>query len=232
MYVYIWKKPDGTPFYVGMGQNLRRPNPKSLQHRNAACKQIVQDIGADSVIVELHTVSDVESAKILEQSLILKFGRISDGSGVLTNISKGGEFHKATDETRKKLQAMWQNPEIVKKIFTSRKGSKRNLAESTKAALRENVALNPAMKSWSERNGKDAEFDSKRIAGIKAAQPKRAEKMSDPVALAQRKARLTATLNSPEYKAKRALLNTPEYRAKLSEAKRAYWEKKKLEKPI
>jgi hypothetical protein len=51
--------------------------------------------------------------------------------------------------------------------------------------------------------------------------------MSDPVALAQRKERLKATMNSPEFKAKRALFDTPEYRAKLSAAKRAYWAKRK-----
>ena len=84
------------------------------------------------------------------------------------------------------------------------------------------------MQGWAERNGIDADFDAKRIAGIKAAQPKRAEKMRDPVALAQRKERLKATLNSPEYKAKRAIWDTPEYRKKLSENKKAYWAKQKL----
>jgi hypothetical protein len=83
------------------------------------------------------------------------------------------------------------------------------------------------MKPWGERNGKDPEFDAKRIEGIRAAQGRRKEKMSDPVALAQRKERLKATLNSPEYKAKRALWDTPEHRAKLSAAKKAYWDKKR-----
>jgi hypothetical protein len=93
--------------------------------------------------------------------------------------------------------------------------------------LRDNLANNEAMKSWGERNGKDPEFDAKRIAGIRAAQDRRREKMSDPVALAQRKERLRATLNSPEYKAKRAAFDTPEYRAKMSAARKAYWEKRK-----
>ena len=51
--------------------------------------------------------------------------------------------------------------------------------------------------------------------------------MRDPEALAQRKARLKATLNSEEYKAKRAKWDTPEYREKLAAAKREYWAKKK-----
>ncbi len=51
--------------------------------------------------------------------------------------------------------------------------------------------------------------------------------MSDPAALAQRKERLKATMNSPEYLTKRALWDTPEYRAKLSAAKTEYWAKRK-----
>ena len=226
MYVYVWKTPNGIPFYVGMGKNVRRPNPKSLGHRNAACKQIVQELGADNVIIELHTVQDVTAAQLLEQSLIAKYGQVSNGTGTLTNRSKGGEFHETKLETKQKLKALWDAPEHREKTVTSRVGLTRNLPESTKEILRTNLANNPAMKGWSERNG-DPEFDAKRIAGIKAAQPKRAEKMRDPEALAQRKARLKATMNSPEYKAKRALQNTPEYRAKQSAAKKEYWAKRK-----
>lgn len=228
MFVYIWKKPDGTPFYVGMGQHLRRPSPKNMQHRNASCKQIVQEIGADSVVVELHTVSDADSAKALEQFFIAKFGRLKDGTGTLTNISKGGEFHEATEETRTKLRENWQDPEIAARMYEPRVGLKRNLAESSKNALRIRLKQNPAMKGWQERNtNPDPEFTAKRVAGIRAAQPQRAAKMTDPIALAQRKARVTATLNSPEYKAKRALFDTPEYRKKLSDARKEYWAKKK-----
>jgi hypothetical protein len=131
-------------------------------------------------------------------------------------------------EVRAKLKAKWEDPAHREKMTASKVGLTRNLSETTKEILRQNLANNPSMKGWSERNG-DPDFDAKRIAGIKAAQPKRAEKMRDPEALAQRKARLKATINSPEYLAKRALLNTPEYRAKLSAAKKAYWDKRKAE---
>ena len=227
MYVYVWKTPDGVPFYVGMGKNVRRPNPKSLGHRNAACKQIVQEFGADNVIIELHTVQDVTAAQLLEQSLIAKYGQASNGTGTLTNRSKGGEFHETKSETKQKLKALWADPEHRKKTISPKVGQTRNLPESTKEVLRKNLKNNPAMKSWSAFNGKDPKFDAKRIAGIKAAQPKRAEKMRDPAALAQRKERLKATMNSPEYLAKRAIWDTPEHRAKLSAAKKKYWAKRK-----
>lgn len=131
-------------------------------------------------------------------------------------------------EVRVKLKAIWQDETYRAAQVASHTGLKRDLSESTKSVLRTNLTANPAMKGWSERNGKDPEFDAKRIAGIKAAQPKRAEKMRDPAALAQRKERLKATMNSPEYLAKRALWDTPEYRAKLSAAKTEYWAKRKV----
>ena len=226
MYVYIWKDPSGTPFYVGMGSTLGRTNPKAKCHRNKACLQKLAEIGADSVVVEIQTATNEDAAKSMEQMLIAKFKRLRDG-GTLTNISAGGEFHKTSDETRQKLVDLWQTEEHRIASISPRIGVKRSLPESTKEILRTNLAKNEHMKSWAERNGKDLEFDAKRIAGIRAAQKKRREKMSDPVALAQRKERLKATMASPEYAAKRAAFDTPEYRAKLAAAKKAYWDKRK-----
>ena len=228
MFVYVWKDAAGVPFYVGMGKNIRRPSPKRVGHRNKACVLKVQELGADRVVIELHTVTDVTAARVLEQSLIAKYGRIVDGSGTLTNLSAGGEFHETTAATKARLKSLWADDAHREKVVDAKLGKTRALQESTKELLRQNLAANPAMKGWGERNGVDAEFDAKRIAGIQAAQPKRAEKMRDPAALAQRKERLKATLNSPEYKAKRAMWDTPEYRAKLSENKKAYWATKKL----
>lgn len=227
MFVYVWKSKEGVPFYVGMSKNIRRPSPKSLGRRNKACALRVRDIGADNVIIELHTVPDVTAAKLLEQSLIAQYGRLVNGSGTLTNISAGGEFHEVETITKNLLKELWADPAHRAKTIAARVGGKRSLPETTKEALRQNLAINPHMKKWSERNGKDADFDAKRIEGIRAAQPKRAEKMRDPVALAQRKARLSATLNTPEHKARRAAQNTPEYRAAASAAKKEYWAKKK-----
>lgn len=226
MYVYIWKTPEGTPFYVGLGSSIGRSNPKAKCHRNKGCLQKLAELGADAVIVEVRIIADEAEAKALEQQLIRQYRRIRDG-GTLTNIASGGEFHKTSPATREKLVALWKNETHREKTVSARLGKKRNLPESSKQSLRDNLANNPKMKGWSALNGKDPEFDAKRIAGIRAAQGKRREKMSDPVALAQRKARLKATLNSPEYAAKRAAFDTPEYRAKLSAAKKAYWEKRR-----
>lgn len=230
MYVYIWKTPEGIPFYVGMAKNIRRPSPKSIGHRNNACKTKVAEIGADNVIIELHTASDVESAKEMERSFIELYGRTCDNTGTLTNIARGGEFREPSDETKRKLKEVWQDP-VYRESASKARRKPRNLAESTRQGMRERLKTNPAMQGWSQRNG-NPEFEAKRIAGLLNAQDKIREKLNDPTAKALRNQRIKETVNSPEYKAKRALLVTPEYRAKLSAAKRAYWEKKRQEKVI
>lgn len=83
------------------------------------------------------------------------------------------------------------------------------------------------MREYHKILNSDPEIKKRRVEGIRAAQAQRREKMSDPVSLAQRKARLKATMQSPEYLAKRIEWDTPEYRAKLSAAKKEYWAKRK-----
>jgi hypothetical protein len=130
-------------------------------------------------------------------------------------------------EVQAKLKAIWEDPEFRAAQVAARTGATKNFSVETRLAHAERLKSNPAMKGWSERNGLVDEFNAKRIAGIQAAQPRRAEKMRDPVALAQRKARLSETLMSPEYKAKRALWDTPEFRQRQSDNKKAYWAAKK-----
>lgn len=276
MYIYIWKTPEGIPFYVGFTKNKRRTNPLNAGGRNWLCKQKLADIGATRVIIELRPVVSIEAGIELERQLIEEIGRIQTGTGPLTNLREGGEgTHVPTlehreklrqamlnpnhpvrspearakqkarmldpdvkalftgdanpakkPEVREKIKAKWADPEY-RAMMAARKIGKSIHSEEEKQRLRERIAKIPEMKSWAERNGKDPEFDAKRIAGIRAAQDRRREKMSDPAALAQRKERLKATMNSPEFKAKRAEWDTPEYRLKLSIARKEYWAKRK-----
>lgn len=276
MYVYIWKTPEGTPFYVGFTKNRRRTNPRNEGNRNWLCRKRMDEIGFDNIIVEIRTVASIDVGIQLEQRLVAEYGRIQTGDGPLTNLMPGGhgahprsEEHKAKlrlamlaadhpirspearakkskrmldpdvrallsgnanpakrPEVREKIKAKWADPEY-RAIMSAKKIGKPIHSENEKQRRRERIASVPEMKPWGERNGKDPEFDAKRIAGIRAAQDRRREKMSDPAALAQRKERLKATMNSDVYKAKRALWDTPEYRAKLSAAKKAYWAQRK-----
>ncbi len=278
MYVYIWKDTHSTPFYVGFTKNKRRSNPLNNGGRNWLCRQKLEEVGAERVIIELIPVASTEEGVALECNLIATFGRVQTGTGPLTNLTSGGDGTHSMPlaqreklrqlmldpahpirseasrlrkkermaspdvkakflgennpakkpEARAKIKAAWENPEFRAARSKERLGIPKNFSEADLERRANALKENPSMRGWGERNGKDAEFDAKRIEGIRAAQPKRAEKMTDPVALAQRKERLKATLNSPEYKAKRSMWDTPEYRARLSENKKAYWAKRKL----
>ena len=132
-------------------------------------------------------------------------------------------------EVRAKIKAKWADPEYREARSKERTGSHPNFSPELRLEMSERLKSNPEMKGWGERNGKDPEFDAKRVAGIKAAQPKRVAKMSDPEAKARRIAKLKATMASEEYRAKRAKFDTPEYREKIAAAKREYWAKKRME---
>lgn len=91
MFVYIWKRPDGTPFYVGCSKSIRRTDPTASGGRGWLCRQALAEIGPFNVIVELHRVGSMEEGSKLEQHYIALFGRIQLGTGPLTNLRIGGD---------------------------------------------------------------------------------------------------------------------------------------------
>lgn len=91
-YVYIWFRPDWTPFYVGIGKTPSRWNPLRAKDRdrNNLCMKIIRKYGAANIRVQRHTGLTWEEACAKEQALIAHFGRIEDG-GLLANFTDGGE---------------------------------------------------------------------------------------------------------------------------------------------
>ena len=130
-------------------------------------------------------------------------------------------------EVRAKIKAAWQDPAFRAARVQAKIGIPIHTKERRAALSALLLAPGNPMREYHKILNTDAKIKVRRIAGIRAAQPKRAEKMTDPIALAQRKARLSATLHSPEYKAKRALWDTPEFRANQAEKKRLWWAAKK-----
>ena len=53
-YVYIWFKPDWSPFYVGIGRTRNRWNPlyAKAKDRNEACLQVIAKYGAENIKVQ------------------------------------------------------------------------------------------------------------------------------------------------------------------------------------
>lgn len=89
-YVYVWKRPCGTPFYVGKGRGHRS---KSLEGRSLHFLNIVDKIrqaGFEPVIEYAAKGLSESDAFSAEVALIASLGRIADG-GTLVNVTCGGE---------------------------------------------------------------------------------------------------------------------------------------------
>jgi excinuclease UvrABC nuclease subunit len=71
--VYIHKRPDGDPFYVGKGRTRRAnefaPSRRTLHHKN-----IIAKYGRDNIIVEIIPCSNEEEAFALEVKTIKRRG--------------------------------------------------------------------------------------------------------------------------------------------------------------
>lgn len=97
-YVYFYLREDYTPYYVGKGKGDR-----SHKHRN---KNDIKPPKDKSRIIILHDNLTEVYAFILERYYIRWFGRKDNGTGILRNMTDGGEGSSGvivSDETRKKL---------------------------------------------------------------------------------------------------------------------------------
>ncbi len=122
-YVYIWKRHDGTPFYVGLGRNDRY---KNLRRRNAHVLNVVRKMGGiENVPKEIIEVDSWETGCKLEIELIDKFGRSDLKKGALTNKTDGGEgtINKIVSE---KVRSAVRNAN-KKRIWTEE--AKKSIAE-------------------------------------------------------------------------------------------------------
>jgi hypothetical protein len=110
-YVYAYVRKDGTPYYIGKGKDRRAFAPhKRKNNSNLLPKE-------ESQIIILHENLSEEAAFDLEKSLILKYGRKDLGTGILRNMTEGGEGN------RKSGYKLWSE-EDKKRMSESRLGVK------------------------------------------------------------------------------------------------------------
>lgn len=96
-YVYEYLREDSTPYYVGKG---RRGRYKERHNVPVPPKDRIKFVAFN--------LTD-KKAKLLEQELIRKYGRKDIGTGILRNLTEGGEGEIPGPVSRKKMSEAKKN---------------------------------------------------------------------------------------------------------------------------
>ena len=113
--VYLWLREDGTPYYIGIG-NSKRPYRGRRSCGNPPPK---------NRIIVLHENLTWQDACNIEKELILLHGRKDLGTGILRNMTDGGDG------------ALNPSKEIREKISKTHKGKK--LSEEMRRKISETI---------------------------------------------------------------------------------------------
>ena len=221
MFVYIWKDQNSTPFYVGLTSQFARTRPTHSHSRNKFCKQKLADIGYCNVVVEILTIESIQEAKEMEDSLIIKYGRLHDNTGTLTNINRGGAQHFKSPETKAKLSAIMNAPD------------KKTIWEGDNNPAKKSESREKLKSVWKDPTYREAQRQRKLGKPIHTEEEKSKRRlaMQDPNHPLNVKAFHTTLNSDPDIKAKRvAGLRTPENRARQSAQMKEYWANKRAMK--
>jgi hypothetical protein len=120
-YVYAYLRENNTPYYIGKGRDYR-----AYDHHNSV--HVPKDNSRIEFIAK--NLSEQE-AFVLEKDLIQLYGRKDLGTGILRNLTDGGEGssgRKFTEESKKKISESCRG----KKKLPFSETHKQNLSKSYK----------------------------------------------------------------------------------------------------
>jgi hypothetical protein len=119
-YVYIYLREDNTPYYVGKGSRSRYIDKQ---------KHTVKLPPRERIKFVAENLTEHEAFN-LEKELIVKYGRKDLGTGILRNLTDGGEGssgYRHTNETKEKMAIIKQSKEYREKMSLAKKGYKPSL---------------------------------------------------------------------------------------------------------
>ena len=131
------------PFYVGKGSGMRwkdhiTPSRLRSKYQNWMKLAVIRHIKESGAELKIEISNDMSDTESLEQErrLISKYGRMCDGSGILTNLTLGGEGVSGFSPSQK-TREIWSK---------QRKGK----VPACKGTKRPGVGGRPKGKKWSE----------------------------------------------------------------------------------
>lgn len=126
-FVYIWKESGiaGLPFYVGQGAH-RKGDTDRCKYQRMYCKhrphvQWKWD-SLDEPVAVLHSDNLTKSeADALEMLLIARLGRVNNGTGILLNITAGGNSNSVDElsvrnKLRKTTSDNWKSADFRNRV--------------------------------------------------------------------------------------------------------------------
>jgi hypothetical protein len=179
------RKDTNQVFYIGIGKTMRRPYRKDK--RNEIWYRITNKTDYEINIIN----NDIswDKAIELEMELIKKYGRLNNNTGILANMTDGGEggYNKVvTDETKQKLRVintgkkhsqqtknkMSETQKRIGNIPPSFKGrklsdshSKAIIQANVKAIIQMDINYNP-IKTWGSIKDAESTLNCNNISAV------------------------------------------------------------------
>lgn len=162
--VYIHKRGDtNQTFYVGIGRSSR---PYDVRNRNKHWKHIADKHGYHVEI--LYENVSWETACDIERQLIKEYGRIDIGTGILVNMTDGGDGTRGAKLSKETRKRMSENAKVRKwSGTTKRKMSKSAMGNKNSAGVKRDSQYKLRLSTIHINLNKSAEYRKRKSESLK-----------------------------------------------------------------